>query len=99
MRNWGRLSRFAMSLGLGVVPILWLLLPRTIAKGGDAPIPSPSATASGSTEPNRSPIALALSADGTRLLVANQTAGTVALVDTKAGRVLHEVPTGSKPAG
>ncbi len=36
-------------------------------------------------EPHRSPIALALSADGTRLLAANQTAGTVSLVDTEVG--------------
>ena len=50
-------------------------------------------------EPHRSPIALALSADGTRLLVANQTAGTVSLVDTKSARVLHEIKTGDKPAG
>jgi len=49
--------------------------------------------------PHRSPIALALSADGSRLLTANQTAGSVSLVDTRAGKVLHEVPTGAKPAG
>ncbi|MBX6314921.1 MAG: beta-propeller fold lactonase family protein [Isosphaeraceae bacterium] len=50
-------------------------------------------------EPHRSPIALALSADGTRLLSANQTAGSVSLVDVAAGKVLHEVSTGDKPAG
>jgi YVTN family beta-propeller protein len=49
--------------------------------------------------PHRSPIALALSADGTRLLTANQTAGTVSLIDPRAGTVLHEVATGEKPAG
>ena len=42
-------------------------------------------------EPHRSPIALALSPDGTRLLVANQTAGSVSLVDTHTGKVLHEL--------
>jgi YVTN family beta-propeller protein len=50
-------------------------------------------------EPHRSPIALALAADGSRLLVANQTSGTVSLVDPQAGTVLHEIPTGEKPAG
>jgi YVTN family beta-propeller protein len=50
-------------------------------------------------EPHRSPIALALSADGRRLLVANQTAGTVSLVDPGKSRVLHELATGDKPAG
>ena len=49
--------------------------------------------------PHRSPIALALSADGTRLLTANQGAGSVSLVDAKAGKVLREVATGEKPAG
>src|SRR6185437_8305132 len=51
------------------------------------------------TEPNRSPVALALSADGRRLLTANQTAGSVSLVDAESGRVLHEVATGDRPAG
>ncbi len=50
-------------------------------------------------EPNRSPIALAVSADGARLLTANQTSGSVSLVDPKAGRVIQEVVTGDKPAG
>jgi len=49
--------------------------------------------------PDRSPIALALSPDGSRLLVANQTGGTVALVDPKAGRVIREVATGDRPSG
>ncbi|MGO9599850.1 MAG: cytochrome c peroxidase [Isosphaeraceae bacterium] len=49
--------------------------------------------------PHRSPIALALRRDGRRLLVANQTAGTVSLVDPEAGKVLHELPTGDRPAG
>ncbi len=48
---------------------------------------------------NPSPIALALSSDGSRLLVANQGTGTVALVDPKAGKVLAEVATGERPAG
>ena len=50
-------------------------------------------------EPHRSPIALALSTDGARLLTANQTAGSVSLVDTKDGNVLAEIPTGDRPAG
>lgn len=46
-----------------------------------------------------SPIALALSADGRRLLAANQGAGSVSLIDTASSRVLHETPTGDRPAG
>ena len=49
--------------------------------------------------PHRSPIALAISADGTRLLTANQTAGSVSLVDPQGGKALHELSTGEKPAG
>jgi YVTN family beta-propeller protein len=68
-------------------------------RGGDAPSPSPDRSPASHDEPHRSPIALALSADGVRLLTANQTAGTVSWVDTAAGRVLDEVKTGEKPAG
>jgi YVTN family beta-propeller protein len=50
-------------------------------------------------EPHRSPYALALSADGTRLVTANQTADSVSLVDPIAGRVLDEIRTGPKPFG
>lgn len=53
----------------------------------------------GGAEPHRSPVALALAPDGSRLLTANQTAGTVSLVDPQAGRVLAEVATGDRPAG
>jgi len=51
------------------------------------------------SEPHRSPISLALSADGTRLLTANQTADSVSWVDLKHAKVLAELPTGKKPAG
>lgn len=51
------------------------------------------------TSRNPSPIALALSSNSSRLLVANQGTGTVALIDTKAGKVLAEVATGDRPAG
>lgn len=54
---------------------------------------------SGSAEPHRSPIALTLSADGRRLLTANQTSGSVSLVDAESGRVLDELRTGDRPAG
>ncbi len=46
---------------------------------------------------DRSPIALALTSDGSRLLVANQTAGSVSLVDPKSGTVIRETPTGDRP--
>ncbi len=50
-------------------------------------------------QPHRSPIALVLSSDGSRLLTANQTSGTVSLIDPRSGRLLDEVATGEKPAG
>ena len=48
---------------------------------------------------DRSPVALALSSDGSRLLTANQTSDSVSLVDPVSGVVLDELVTGSKPAG
>jgi YVTN family beta-propeller protein len=89
-------TRVVVSLGLTLVAVAGF-----VVRGGDAPGPTrpDRSPALAKDEPHRSPIALALSADGTRLLTANQTAGTVSLVDTAAGRVLHEVKTGEKPAG
>jgi len=90
-----------MVTGIMLTVCAGVIWPWRMADGGDAPDRSPSASspAISHDEPHRSPIALALSTDGTRLLVANQTAGTVSLVDTKAARVLHELKTGEKPAG
>jgi YVTN family beta-propeller protein len=66
---------------------------------GPRPRPASGVAAIHGEEPHRSPIALAVSSDGTRLLTANQTAGSVSLVDPAAGTVLHEIQTGEKPAG
>ena len=49
--------------------------------------------------PDRSPIALALNPAGDRILVANQTAGSVSWVDSSRGVVLAEVETGDRPSG
>ncbi len=89
-------SRVVVSLGMALLSVVAV---GVVVRGGDAPSPSPDRGQASPDEPHRSPIALALSADGSRLLTANQTAGTVSLVDTAAGRVLHEVKTGEKPAG
>lgn len=48
---------------------------------------------------HRSPIALALSSDGARLLTANATSNSVSLIDPVQGRVIAELTTGDKPAG
>lgn len=50
-------------------------------------------------ELDRSPTALALSSDGTRLLTANQTSGSVSWIDAATGRILQELATGDRPAG
>jgi YVTN family beta-propeller protein len=68
---------------------------RIVVKAGE---PAPSAPGA-KLDPHRSPIALALSRDGRRLLVANQTAGSVSLVDTQSAKVVAEIPTGDRPAG
>src|SRR5579862_7215945 len=48
-------------------------------------------------EPDRSPIDLALSADGHYALTANATSDTVSLVDLRAGRVTAETRVGRRP--
>ena len=48
---------------------------------------------------DRSPVSLAIFQSGNRLVTANQTSGSVSLVDTTTRKVLHELPTGDKPAG
>jgi len=98
MRKKGLSTGAVMFLGVMLASSIATLWPLTVVDGGDVPGPGPSATAPWD-EPHRSPIALAVSADGTRLLIANQTSGTVSLVDTKSARVLHELKTGDKPAG
>ncbi len=50
-------------------------------------------------EPDRSPVDLVLTTDGKRLLIANQTAHTVALINAESGAVLAEVPCGKRPSG
>ena len=100
MSMHGQPSR-AAALGILTIALLAAAIP-SLARSKpdpadtDTTAPSPVQT---KAEPHRSPIALALSVDGTRLLVANQTAGSVSLVDTRSGRVLHEVATGDRPAG
>ncbi|CAN5842597.1 hypothetical protein BH23PLA1_BH23PLA1_05130 [soil metagenome] len=68
------------------------------ADSKDRPDPSSKADAP-AADVHRSPIALALSADGSKLLSANQTAGSVSLIDTADGLVFAEIKTGEKPAG
>jgi YVTN family beta-propeller protein len=77
--------------------IAFLWLATALAGFGTAPVRGDQPVAD--PEPHRSPIALALSADGSRLLVANQSSGTVSLIDPQSGAVLHEIPTGEKPSG
>jgi YVTN family beta-propeller protein len=87
------------SIAVSLAIIAGLLWPITFATGGDGTAAKPPSGAAAREEPHRSPIALALSADGARLLVANQTAGSVSLVDTRSLRVLDELKTGDRPAG
>lgn len=74
--------------------VLFLITLAAVGPTASTAIEKPDAT-----EPHRSPIALALNADGSRLLTANQSAGTVSLVDPESGRVLDELATGERPAG
>lgn len=68
-------------------PVLFACLLTGSAVTGSAP----------QDEPDRSPIDLALSADGRYALTANATANTVSLVDLQTGRVTAETPVGRRP--
>ena len=85
------LPRLVPILALIAVPIAFATLKPRPVDAQDAP--------SADVARNPSPIALALSADGSRMLVANQGTGGVTLLDPLAGNVLAEVATGEKPSG
>jgi len=93
----GLASAVALVAVLGLTFAPWALSDDPVAAAAGEPGPKPGRDPG--QELHRSPIALALSSDGARLLTANQTSGTVSLVDTAAGKVLAEVATGEKPAG
>src|SRR5438128_2284982 len=57
-----------------------------------------AADAPGLTETDRSPIDVALLADGRRAVVANHTADSIALIDLQTGAVLDEAAVGRRPA-
>ena len=101
MRRTAFSSRAALAAGITLTVVVAVVWPWRVADGGDTPDRGADSVkpAIARDEPHRSPIALALSADGSRLVVANQSAGTVSLVDTRNGRVLHEVETGDRPSG
>lgn len=63
-----------------------------------AAIPARGTAADQTPELDRSPVDLALSADGGWLVSANQTSDSVSLVATGDGRVLHEIQVGRRPA-
>lgn len=93
-------ARLGLASALVLVALVLLTyVPFAMSDDPDKPAPTATQEPAQEQEPHRSPISLALSTDETRLLTANQTAGTVSLVDTQAGRVLAEVATGDKPAG
>jgi YVTN family beta-propeller protein len=101
MKRTAFAPRAAVAAGIVLALGAAVLWPWRMADGGDTPdrSRSPTTPAAADNEPHRSPVALALSTDGTRLLTANQTAGTVSLVDAKSGRVLHEIKSGDQPSG
>lgn len=90
--------RNALRLALAALPPL-LAIPALISAFALTSTPGRADQDPPVAEPHRSPIALALSGDGARLLTANQTSNSVSLVDTAAGKVLAEITTGEKPAG
>jgi len=77
-----------------LLPAVFLLLPLTTSNPpsrGDAPA-EPQARPS-----YKSPLGIAVDGEGKRAYVALHTAGTLAVVDLRAGKVLNEIPVGKKP--
>jgi DNA-binding beta-propeller fold protein YncE len=66
----------------------------------DMPTPSPLAENAAALQPqgDRSPVALALTADEQFLITANQTSGTLSLVHVPSGRVVDEIACGDRPS-
>jgi len=75
-----------------------LLLAEPATEHADQNESQPAAVASQERSPvDRSPVDLAITPDGERLVVANQTSGTASLVRISDGQVLSEVPCGQHP--
>ena len=83
---FGRKSVQMRAISSGVVALVGLTGPAGLA----APPRSPH---------YRSPVELALAPDGGRLYVSCHTADTLAVIDTRAKRLLREIPVGRAPAG
>ena len=73
--------------------------PLAHAPAGDDKTPSAPGTPSAADEPHRSPIALAVSTAGNRLLTANQTVRQRLARRHQERPGAHELKTGDKPAG
>src|SRR5262249_16041447 len=84
-----RLVSITIALGLALLVLLRL----TYSPSADAP-PAPQQLA----DIDRSPVDLVVTADGRRLLTANQTSATVSLVDVASGKVLPDFPCGKRPS-
>lgn len=78
----------ATLVGTFVALACWSSLP-TFSRAADATI---------GPEVDRSPVDLAFTPDGRRLFVANQTSGSLSLVDVEDGVVVAEVACGERPA-
>jgi YVTN family beta-propeller protein len=78
----------------------WLIAPVVVAAilGTLGRDPRPAAAAPAGETPDRSPVDLAFTPDGKYLLTANQTAGTVSLVNLASGAVVAEEPCGRRPS-
>src|SRR5262245_2139453 len=79
--------RFALLAALTLVSF-------SLVHAGDQPKPTPG----GAAGTDRSPVDLMITRDQRRLIVVNQTSGTLALVDAASGQALQELPCGERPS-
>ena len=83
-------------MSLAIVVLAFLLVPQPAANRLAAQVVNQQTLPQQSG--HRSPVDLALSADGTWLVTANETSNSISLIDVDAGRVIDELACGENPA-
>ncbi len=90
------MQRTAIGICLLALALIWgTRKPQAQEPGSKS---DPQSATSPNQEPDRSPVDVALSPGGAWLVTANQTAGSVSLVDVAEQKVLDEISVGEHPA-
>tara|TARA_B110000263_G_scaffold229885_1_gene223990 strand:- start:152 stop:2026 length:1875 start_codon:yes stop_codon:yes gene_type:complete len=80
---------------LAIIALACLLVPQPVVNRLEAQVSNQQLS---QQLGHRSPVDLALSADGTWLVSANETSNSISLIDVESGRVIDELACGENPA-